>query len=110
METSYVYYIIDFIRFHGKRQPKAMGLEEIRACLSHLATEGNVVASTQSVLPSREFGRPNARPHPPRRDVIIRPFTMRTTLIRGRVHAVVRRRVRRNSIVIPTRQNPDFLL
>jgi hypothetical protein len=59
METSYVYYIIDFIRFHGKCHPKAMGLEEIRAYLSHLAIEGNVAESTQAVLPSPEFGRPN---------------------------------------------------
>jgi len=46
--TSYVYYMIDLIRFHGKRHPKDMGVEEIRAYLSHLATEGNVVASTQN--------------------------------------------------------------
>ncbi len=48
-ETSYMYYILDFIRFHGKRHPKEMGAEEIRAYLSHLATEGNVAASTQNV-------------------------------------------------------------
>jgi len=47
--TSYVYYMIDLIRFHGKRHPKDMGVEEIRAYLSHLATEGNVVASTQNL-------------------------------------------------------------
>jgi hypothetical protein len=49
-ETSYVYYIIDFIRFHGKRQPQTMGLEEIRACLSHLAIEGKMTASILALL------------------------------------------------------------
>lgn len=48
-ETSYVYYTLDYIRFHGKRHPKEMGVEEIRAYLSHLATENNVAASTQNV-------------------------------------------------------------
>ena len=48
-ETSYVYYILDYIRFHGKRHPKELGADEIRAYLSHLATEGNVAASTQNV-------------------------------------------------------------
>ena len=46
-ETSYVYYILDFIRFHGKRHPNEMGVEEIRAYLSHWATKNNVAASTQ---------------------------------------------------------------
>lgn len=44
-----MYYMIDFIRFHGKHHPKDMGIEESRAYLSHLATEGNVVSSTQNV-------------------------------------------------------------
>lgn len=48
-EASYVYYILDFIRFHGKRHPRDMGVGEIRAYLSHLATEANVAASTQNV-------------------------------------------------------------
>jgi hypothetical protein len=38
-EASYLYYILDFIRFHGKRHPCEMGVEEIRVYLSHLATE-----------------------------------------------------------------------
>nr|WP_275054322.1 phage integrase N-terminal SAM-like domain-containing protein [Calidithermus terrae] len=37
------------MRFHGKRHPKEMGVEEIRAYLSHLATEGNVAAPAQNV-------------------------------------------------------------
>ncbi len=44
-ETSYVYCILDFIRFHGKRHPNEMGVEEIRAYLSHLATKKNVALS-----------------------------------------------------------------
>jgi integron integrase len=48
-EASYLYYIIDYIRFHGKRHPQEMGVREIRAYLSHLAVDGNVAASTQNV-------------------------------------------------------------
>ena len=48
-EAPYLYYIIDFIRFHGKRHPNGMGPQEIRAYLSHLAIDGNVAASTQNV-------------------------------------------------------------
>ena len=48
-EKSYVHYIRDFILFHGKRHPKEMGVVEIRAYLSHLATQRNVAASTQTV-------------------------------------------------------------
>jgi integrase len=48
-EKSYLYYIRDFILFHNKRHPKEMGVEEIRAYLSHLAVERHVAASTQNV-------------------------------------------------------------
>jgi hypothetical protein len=37
-EISYLRYIIDFIRFRGKRHPREMGAGEIRVDLSHLAT------------------------------------------------------------------------
>jgi hypothetical protein len=40
--------ILRFIRFHGKRQPHAMGIEEIRAYWSYLASDKNVAASTQN--------------------------------------------------------------
>lgn len=30
-ETSYAYYTLDFILFHGKHHPNEMGVEEIRA-------------------------------------------------------------------------------
>lgn len=48
-EKSYLYYIKDFILFHNKRYPREMGVEEIRAYLSHLAIERNVAALTQNV-------------------------------------------------------------
>jgi len=48
-EKSYVYYIRDFILFHGKRHPKDMGADEIRAYLAHLAIARSVAASTQTV-------------------------------------------------------------
>jgi len=48
-EDSYLYYIKQFILFHNKRHPKDMGVDEIRAYLSHLAVERRVSASTQKV-------------------------------------------------------------
>ena len=47
-EAAYVDWAKRFILFHGKRHPKDMGAEEVRDFLSHLATERNVSASTQS--------------------------------------------------------------
>jgi integron integrase len=48
-EKSYVYYITQFILFHNKRHPRDMGVDEIRAYLTHLAVEKNVAASTQNI-------------------------------------------------------------
>jgi site-specific recombinase XerD len=47
-EQAYVDWIERFIRFHGIRHPQEMGAEEVRAFLTHLATELNVTASTQN--------------------------------------------------------------
>lgn len=47
-ETQYIQWIKRFIYFHGKRHPREMGAAEVEAFLSHLATEGNVSASTQN--------------------------------------------------------------
>jgi integron integrase len=47
-EQAYVDWIERFIRFHGIRHPQEMGAEEVRAFLTHLATELNVAASTQN--------------------------------------------------------------
>ncbi|EAQ75559.1 integron integrase [Synechococcus sp. WH 5701] len=46
--TSYAQWVKRFLRFHGMRHPREMGEEEINAFLSHLATEGQVSASTQN--------------------------------------------------------------
>ncbi len=48
-EEAYLSVIRRFILYHKKRHPKEMGVDEIRQYLSHLATDGNVAASTQNV-------------------------------------------------------------
>jgi site-specific recombinase XerD len=48
-EKSYLYYILDFIIFHYKRHPNEMGVDQVRAYLSHLAIQKNVAASTQNI-------------------------------------------------------------
>ncbi len=47
-EESYVKWILSYIRFHGCKQPKAMGNGEIEAFLSDLAVNRNCAASTQN--------------------------------------------------------------
>ncbi len=47
-ETQYLHWIKRFIFFHGKQHPRDLGAAEVEAFLSHLATEGNVSASTQN--------------------------------------------------------------
>ncbi|MGX2041127.1 site-specific integrase [Methylocaldum sp. MU1018] len=47
-QDAYVHGIKRFIFFHGKRHPKDMSAPEVEAFLSHLATQRNVAASTQS--------------------------------------------------------------
>jgi site-specific recombinase XerD len=47
-EQAYVDWIKRFIRFHGVRHPQDMGAEEVKAFLSHLATQMKVAASTQN--------------------------------------------------------------
>jgi len=44
-EAVYVHWIKRFIRFQGVRHPQEMGAEEVKAFLSHLATQMNVAAS-----------------------------------------------------------------
>ena len=48
-EHAYLAWIKRFIFFHEKRHPRDMGEAEIRAFISHLAVEGRVTASTQTV-------------------------------------------------------------
>src|SRR5215471_2133384 len=47
-EAVYVDWIKRFIRFYGVRHPQEMGADEVKAFLSHLATQMNVAASTQN--------------------------------------------------------------
>lgn len=47
-ETQYLQWVKRFILYHGKRHPKDMGEKEVEAFLTHLATVGNVSASTQN--------------------------------------------------------------
>ena len=47
-QQSYVSWIRRFVVFHGKRHPKDMGADEIRAFVSYLATDRRVAASTQN--------------------------------------------------------------
>jgi integron integrase len=48
-EQSYVNWIRRFILFHNKRHPREMSEREIREFISHLAVEGGIAASTQTV-------------------------------------------------------------
>ena len=45
-EQSYVNWIRRFVRFHGRRHPRTLGVEEIRAFLVHLAMERQMAAAT----------------------------------------------------------------
>ena len=47
-EQAYVHWIRRFIVWSGKRHPREMGASEVRAFLTHLATERNVAAATQN--------------------------------------------------------------
>ena len=47
-EEAYVAWIRRYILFHDKQHPRAMGISEIEAFLTHLAVEQNVAASTQN--------------------------------------------------------------
>lgn len=48
-EKNYLYYILDYIYFHKKVHPQEMGVDEIRAYLTHLAVQRKVAASTQNI-------------------------------------------------------------
>jgi uracil-DNA glycosylase len=47
-EQTYMDWIKRFILFHNKRHPKDMGADEIQACITYLANERQVAASTQN--------------------------------------------------------------
>lgn len=48
-EKSYLYWIRFYIHFIGKRHPKDAGAQEVKAFLSHLASDRNVAVNTQKV-------------------------------------------------------------
>lgn len=45
---AYVEWILRYIRFHGRRHPRQMGGDEVRAFLGHLATDLRVSPATQA--------------------------------------------------------------
>lgn len=47
-ERSYLHWMRRFWEFHGRRDPRGMGAEEVTAFLNHLATAERVAASTQN--------------------------------------------------------------
>ena len=47
-EAAYVYWIRRFVFFHGRRHPRELGPEHVRAFLSALAVEQRVAVSTQN--------------------------------------------------------------
>jgi integron integrase len=47
-EEAYARWVVRFVRFHGIRHPRELGVTEIHAFLSHLAVSGKVAASTQN--------------------------------------------------------------
>jgi integron integrase len=48
-EKSYLYWIVQYIRFHGKVHPKEMGAVEVEAFLSYLANQRHVAIGTQKL-------------------------------------------------------------
>ena len=47
-EDAYADWVARFLRFHGNRDPREMGKDEVERFLSHLAVEKDVAASTQN--------------------------------------------------------------
>ena len=47
-QKAYVDWIVRYIRFHGRRHPREMGGDEVKAFLSHLATARQVSPATQA--------------------------------------------------------------
>jgi len=47
-EVTYIAWVRQYILFHQKRHPRDMGVDEINAFITHLASEKNVAASTHT--------------------------------------------------------------
>ena len=93
---AYIYWIRRFVRFHGRRHPKDLAEDDVRAFLSALAVEHAVAASTQNqalsalvFLYRRVLQRPLARvegialaKRPPRLPVVLSENEVRALLER----------------------------
>jgi len=55
MERAYVDWIRRFVNFHGRRHPREIGADEIRAFLSHLTSYLDVAVSTHQQVCRRCF-------------------------------------------------------
>jgi integron integrase len=47
-EQAYLHWMRRYVKFHGRRHPREMGLVEVESFLTHLAVEAHVAASTQN--------------------------------------------------------------
>jgi Phage integrase, N-terminal SAM-like domain len=47
-EQAYLHWMRRYVKFHGRRHPRNMGLAQVEAFLTYLAVEGKVAASTQN--------------------------------------------------------------
>jgi len=47
-EQAQVGWMTRYVLFHDKRHPKDVGIPKVEACLTHLAVEEHVTASTQN--------------------------------------------------------------
>jgi integron integrase len=47
-EKAYIYWVREFVRFHGARHPRSMGAAEVEQYLSHLAMRKHVAPTTQN--------------------------------------------------------------
>jgi integron integrase len=94
-EKAYLGWIRRYIRFHGQRNPEALGAPEVAAYLAHLASAGHVSAGTQDqafsglVFLYRDvLGRPLAGLEDTPRAK--RPIRIPLVLAREEVHAVLK--------------------
>jgi hypothetical protein len=47
-EKAYLRWIVRYVKYHGTEHPRVFGKPKVRECLSYLATERTVAASTQN--------------------------------------------------------------
>ena len=88
-EKTYVYWILQYIYFHGKRHPAQMGKPEIEAFLSHLVQNRRLSSSSQnqafnailflyrevlSIHPGDNINAIRAQQHPVHSNPCLRPI------------------------------------